>query len=256
MVRRSTAAIVLSTVDYSDSSQIISFLSREVGLLEGIAKGAHRPKNPFQGPFDLAVLYDVGFIERRSSGLSIIAEAEVLDGFRGLRESWSRHVAASQMIEFLRGVSVAGERTSELFDLACGTFARIATAPESSIAWNLLHFEIRALHLLGFLATVDACVACGKKWPGVVRAALFSPLAGGIVCRGCHRARPPTSDRVSSLSGNAVGVLRDLSTIAGAPPNSSLEHRSMRQLHTCVSRSVTALLERPLRMLRYQGAWL
>ncbi len=255
-MKRNTAAIALSIVDYSNSSQVVSLLSREVGLLEGMAKGAHRPKSPFQGPFDLAVLYDVGFLDRRASGLVTIADSEVLDGFRGLRESWARHVAASQVIELLRGVSVAGERTPDLFDLACGTFTRIAAAPETSLAWNLLHFEVRALRVLGFLAPNDACVACGKEWPGGQRAAFFSPVAGGIVCRGCHRTRPPASDRVSALSGKAVGVLRDLSEFTAAPPESSLEERLIRQLHGCVSGSVTALLERPLRMLRYRGAWL
>ena len=45
----------------------------EEGLLEGIAKGAHRPKNSFQGPFDLAAIYDLVYLKRKNPGLSILA---------------------------------------------------------------------------------------------------------------------------------------------------------------------------------------
>ena len=54
-MKHRTLAIPIRCVDYSNTSQIVSMFSREEGLLEGIAKGAHRPKNSFQGPFDLAV---------------------------------------------------------------------------------------------------------------------------------------------------------------------------------------------------------
>ena len=280
-MKRTTRAIALSTVDYSDTSQIVSFLTRDVGLLDGIAKGAHRTRNPFEGPFDLAVHYEIGFIARRSSGLAIITEAEVLDGFRGLRGSWSRHVAASQTIEFLRGVSVAGEPTPELFDLAVVILDGLSTAAESLLAWILLGFEARALRLLGFLADIDSCVMCGRPRPGA-GAAFFSPIGGGLVCRGCRGGAAAASGRIATLSGAAVAALRELcetdaseygvgrpdfsaggaartrrTSVEGENPAPALPSVAvLRQLHGCVSRSVAALLDRPLRMLRYRAAWL
>jgi DNA repair protein RecO (recombination protein O) len=243
-------------VDFSDSSQVVSLFTREAGLLDGIAKGAHRPKSSFQGPFDLAVLYDVEFIDRRGRGLAILTEAEVLDGYRGLRRSWRRYVVACQAIELLRGVVVAAERTADLFDLACRAFEGFSEGPEAALGWSLLHFEVRTLALLGFLAAVETCVHCGREWPAGPVVAYYSPAAGGLFCRRCHRAERAAVERVAALSGAEVRVLRELSQTADGPPAARSESRVLRQLHGCVARSCTALLERPLRVLRYQSAWL
>lgn len=255
-MKRSTHAIPISTVNYSNSSQIVALLTREQGLLDAIAKGAHRPKNPFHGPFDLAVLYGVDYLDRRSGSLSILSEAVVLDGFRGLRQEWRRHVAASHVIEFLRGVSVPNEPTPELFDLTCATFSSLSDDPLETLSWTVLHFEVRALRILGFLSTIDGCAVCGKTWPGGAKAAYFSAICGGLVCRGCHRARPPATDRIAALSGKAVGALRELTASPVLPAPQALSARELRQLHMCAARSCSALLERPLRMIRYQRAWL
>ena len=167
-----TLAIPIRCVDYSNTSQIISMFSREEGLLEGIAKGAHRPRNSFQGPFDLAVIYDVVYLKRRTPGLSIIAEAEVVDGWRGLRSCWKRHILASQLVEFLRGVSLPADRTPALFDLAAKTLTLFSAAPprQPSVVYAAFRdsrfTSARFPRGFGFLRHLRAAVA-GRAAPGV-----------------------------------------------------------------------------------------
>ena len=251
-----TLAIPIRCVDYSNTSQIISMFSREEGLLEGIAKGAHRPRNSFQGPFDLAVIYDVVYLKRRTPGLSIIAEAEVVDGWRGLRSCWKRHVLASQLVEFLRGVSLPADRTPALFDLAAKTLTLFSAAPRASLPWYMLHFEIRALHLLGFRGAVDSCAICGLPWPGGRRPAFFNPLVGGLICSGCNRESETIPGGSITLSGSGVRLLKDLAELSSPPDSNGMEKKNLRKVHSCLVHSFTALLERPLKMLRYQASWL
>ena len=251
-----TLAIPIRCVDYSNTSQIVSMFSREEGLLEGIAKGSHRPKNSFQGPFDLAVVYDVSYLKRGAPGLSILAEAEVVDGWRGIRTCWMRHILASQLVEFLRGVSLPADRTPKLFDLAARTLAHFSAAPLDSLPWYMLHFEIRALHLLGFLGGVDSCAVCGLPWPGGRRSAYYNSLAGGLVCRGCnHEADTPPGGAIT-LPGSGVRLLKDLSEMPAPPESNGAEKKNLRQVHSCLVHSFTTVLERPLKMLRYQASWL
>ena len=256
MVKRKTLAIPIRCVDYSNTSQVVSLFSREEGLLEGIAKGAHRPKNSFQGPFDLAAIYDLVYLKRRNPGLSILAEAEVVDGWRGLRTCWKRYIAASQLLEFLRGVSLPADRNPELFDLAVRTLTLFSTDSVENIPWYMLHFEIRALHLLGFMGSVDACAVCGLPWPGGSRPAYFNPLAGGLVCRKCNEKSQTIPGGSITLPGSGVLLLKDLSELPAPPDSNGLEKKIFRQVHLCLAHSFTALLERPLKMLRYQASWL
>jgi DNA repair protein RecO (recombination protein O) len=47
-----------------------------------------------------------------------------------------------------------------------------------------LAFVARALALLGYEPSIDACATCGKR-PTEGQPALFDPARGGIVCRAC-----------------------------------------------------------------------
>ena len=120
----------------------------------------------------------------------------------------------------------------------------------------MLHFEIRALHLLGFLGAVDSCAVCGLPWPGGRRSAYYNSLAGGLVCRGCnHEADTPPGGAIT-LPGSGVRLLKDLSEMPAPPESNGVAKKNLRQVHTCLVHSFTTVLERPLKMLRYQASWL
>ena len=48
----SDSAICIRCWDYSETSQTVSLLTKENGLIRGIAKGSKRDKGPFSGGFD------------------------------------------------------------------------------------------------------------------------------------------------------------------------------------------------------------
>ncbi|MBN1443849.1 MAG: DNA repair protein RecO [Planctomycetes bacterium] len=250
-MRRKTLAIPLRCNDWSNTSQVVSLLTPEQGLVDGVAKGAYRPKSSFQGPFDLAELREVIYVEKRPPALAIITESAVLDGFRGLRRSWSRFVAGATILELLRAVSLPGEPAVEIFHLAERSLRGIAEDPADRLSAQLLSFEVRALSLLGFLAPIDACVLCRRPWPGG-RAAYFSPRAGGLLCRRCRGG----IEGAEVVPGGAVQALHSLAVdgpLAQAPwPEPSVAPR----LHALLSSCATFFLERSFEMLKYSAAWL
>lgn len=254
-MKRKSLAIPIRCVDYSNSSQIVSFFSREEGLLEGIAKGAYREKSPFQGPFDLATAYEVVHLERRSVGLSILTEATVLEGFRGLRRSWARFVGACHMIEMLRAVVVGRQAEGELFDLVWGAFAELSTADCGDAGAILAAFDVRALRSLGFLGPLDACVVCGRPWESRRQAVVFEPRTPGIVCRGCRSA----AGGGRSVPGEVVDGLDRLLESAASPldlPAFRLAwDRHRPATHRLVRELRTSLLERRLGVLQSAASW-
>jgi recombinational DNA repair protein (RecF pathway) len=120
----------------------------------------------------------------------------------------------------------------------------------------MLHFEIRALHLLGFLGGVDSCAVCSRPWPGGHRPAYYNPLAGGLICRGCNQDADTPAGGAITLPGVGVRLLKDLSEMPSPPSSNGFEKNNLRQVHSCLIHSFTTLLERPLKMLRYQASWL
>lgn len=251
-MKKKTLAIPVRSVDYSDSSQVVSFFTRDHGLLDGLAKGAHREKNSFQGPFDLAVLYEIVFIERRSAGLAIITEAALLDGLRGLRKRWEAYAGSCHLLEFIRAVAMPGDAAPELFDLALETLRTLGAAEAGAPEGPLARFDVRALRLLGLLPPVDACVACGREWPGGGRAVYFSPRAGGILCRACRTERAPVGG--ATLPAAAVELLQRFAEEEDDVPWGSEVAMRWEALGPPVARVIadlrTNLLERELILLK------
>ena len=261
-MKQKTLAIPIRLTDYSNSSQVVALLTPDVGALDGLAKGAYRLKGSFQSPFDLAILYEVVYVERRSSGLSILTEASVIDGYRGLRWSWERYIGATHVLEFLRAVVTHGEEASELFDLVVSTFRSLcrADAP-GQIESLLLGFDLRALCLLGLLPPVSACVRCGRPWPPSNREVFLSVQEGGLVCRACRE-----SQRVARGVHVAGAVVRVLKALAEAELDDgeagqdgewqAIEpdwRRHRRFLTRTVKEMRTRLLERELTVLESAG---
>jgi DNA repair protein RecO (recombination protein O) len=226
-LKRKTLAIPIRIVNWSDSSQVVVLFTREHGIVEAVAKGAHRIPNPFQGPFDLAMAWEVVFAERPPErGLSILTEGCVVDGFRGSRRSPCAWAAAAFLIEYLRTVGTAGEPARELFDAAmevldgiagiswpgAGPDAPACPGEDARIASWLISFECLAFRILGLNAPLSACAACGRPWSRSDRPVFFSPPGGGILCGSCRKGR----------EGILVpgGAVRAFDALAGMRPSS------------------------------------
>ncbi len=216
-MKKKTLALPVRAVDWSDTSQVLTLFTRELGTVEAIAKGAHRPRNAFQGPFDLGVLWEVVLAERPPErGLAILTEGAIVEGFRGLRRGWASWAAGAYVIEYLRAVSTPGEPSSELFDAAAAALLALSRtggpAPGAGEGAGIVHalvsFEARALRVLGLSAPVAACAECGRPWSGSDRPVFFCAASGGILCGACRGKEPGRQGVV--VPGSAVRALEDL----------------------------------------------
>ncbi|HCN30060.1 MAG TPA: hypothetical protein DIT64_15240 [Verrucomicrobiales bacterium] len=106
-----TEAILIGRTRWSETSLIIHWCSPGLGLFRTIAKGALRPKSPFQGVLDLFVSAEIRFVPAKKSDLHTLAEAHCLNPRLGLRASYGRVLAATY---FTRLLTLAVEPHSPL----------------------------------------------------------------------------------------------------------------------------------------------
>jgi DNA repair protein RecO (recombination protein O) len=254
-MRRKTLALPVRVVDWSDTSQILTLFTRELGIVEAIAKGAHRPRNAFQGPFDLGVMWEVVLAERPPErGLAILTEGAIGEGFRGLRRGWASWTAAAYVLEFLRAVGTGGEHAGELFDVAVAALRELDRggagragedgAGGGGIAQAVISFEARALRVLGLSAPISSCAECGRPWSGSDRPVFYSASVGGILCGSCRRKDPQRHGVV--VPGRAVRVLERLAS-GGEPA----EPEALAPLATLTRELRLFYLEHDFKMLKY-----
>ena len=200
MSSEKATAIVLHSVDFSESSSVVTLFTREFGKIRGMAKGARRVKGPFEGALDLLALCRIVFLRKSSDALDLLTEAKLERRFRPTGGDLSSLYAAYYVAELLGELTDDYDPHPELFDAAATTLA--ALEEHGGVANSILRFEMTALRVLGHLPSLDGCVECGKPVSAERRVA-FSPLAGGVLCPSCRTGKR----QVISLSAEVLAAL-------------------------------------------------
>lgn len=203
MSAEKTDAIILRVVEYSETSCVVTVLSREFGKLSGLAKGARRKKSPFESALDLLSVVRLVFLRRSGGGLELLTEAKLERRFRSSARDLSRYYLATYLGELLLLFTEENDPHPALYDAAVAALSAIdSELPDP--AWELLGFELRLLSELGHSPMLDGCTGCGESISG--GRVHFGLLTGGLLCPRCRSGQ----QQVVLLSVAALGILRDL----------------------------------------------
>ena len=178
MSSEKATAIVLRVVEFSETSSIVTLFTREFGKISGLAKGARRPKGPFDAALDLLCMVRLVFLRKSSGALDLLTEAKLERRFRPRGRDLSSLYAAYYVAELLNELTDEYDPHPPLFDAAEETLRALST--EGSVAAAVLRFEMTALRVLGHLPSLSTCADCGT--PVEARERLhFGLLAGGVL---------------------------------------------------------------------------
>ena len=202
-----TTAIVLRVVEFSETSCIVTMMTREHGKVTAIAKGARRPKSPFEAALDVLSVCRIVFLQKTSAAMDLLTEARLERRFRAASSSLDRLYAGYYIAELLKLLTDDADPHTDLFDLAMQTIETIDAETTSSddsksLDETILHFELTALRCLGHLPMLTRCVSCGKEKTTLNRVS-FGMNAGGILCQGCRVGKR----NVISLSSTGFAFL-------------------------------------------------
>ena len=199
MPKLTTLAIPLKRQDYSESSQIVTFLTREYGKITAIAKGIRRPRKEFSGPIDLGADYRISFYSRPSGHLQILAEAKLTAWHTAIRSDLKRFNAYLYLIELADAASRGIEATTALFQLTVETAAGLNSVDQNRIRPLLDRFTLEILGYAGVAPVLAACSSCGKTVEGT--SIRVSAISGGVLCLSCDTVeiRAPSFNRGAIL---------------------------------------------------------
>ncbi len=82
MSSEKATALVLKVVEFSETSSVVTLFTREFGKIHALAKGARRPKGPFESALDLLALCRIVFLRKSSGALDLLTEAKLERRFR------------------------------------------------------------------------------------------------------------------------------------------------------------------------------
>lgn len=199
-------ALVVKSVDYSESSLILNVFTREMGKVRGLAKGARRLKNPFETSLDLLASIRLSFIRKNSDALDLFTEAKLRRRFRPTLRNLRGLYAGFYVAELLDFSTVDYEPAPDLWTLADATLERFQF--RQNVAARLAYFEAGLLNSMGEFPSVRHCVDCGEELPlervtNLGRRVFFDVSSGGVVCSRCRATK-----RHYGLTPTTIGALK------------------------------------------------
>jgi DNA repair protein RecO (recombination protein O) len=131
----------------TETSLIVHWLTRDLGRLATVAKGALRPRSPLHGKLDLFYAADFTFSRSRRSELHALREVGLRETNTGLRRDLAQLQQACYCANLVEQATEMETPLPAIFDLAVGMLAHLAVTQPSPA--TIFSFELRLLTELG-----------------------------------------------------------------------------------------------------------
>lgn len=176
-------AVVLNRLDYSETSQVMVFFTREHGKLRAIGKGTRRgTKTRFASGIDLLEIGRLVCSAKPDRGptLSTLMEWKQTRPLSGLRDKLGRLYGAQYLAEITSHLTEEWDPHPRTFEKLVDSLEVLASAEDPLPV--VVAYQLVLLDEIGSMPRLDACVHCGRD----ADLTHFSALDGGSVCRHCE----------------------------------------------------------------------
>jgi DNA repair protein RecO (recombination protein O) len=218
-------AIILQSYPLGEADRLVSFLSRSMGRVRGVASGARRTKSRFGSTLERLSHVHIWFYEKQNRELVRINQCELVESFLDAFRDYGSGVALAILSEVTETVLPDQEPSDANFRLLLLVAQTIKKSGKPELP--LAYFVLWTVKLGGWLPSLDACARCGRTLDAR-EAAYFSPSASAISCSKCRRpgmrtlsptvlaaARKMLSERLDRLNEEMIPprAARDLSDV-------------------------------------------
>ena len=253
-------AICIRTVDYSETSQIVTFFTKASGKIGAIAKGSKRPKSSFDGPIEMLSHGRIVFSASNKDKLATLTEFESAAGTGGLNLLRNNLFSLNCCLfaaELVNNLTDEHDPHPNLFDSFLEFLHNAENAEEKcEMLALLILFQLALLKNVGLGPILNHCVNCKAtsdiRLPhgghpalsgveGPTSQLYFSSSANGLICRNCESA---FQDKFK-LTKDASACLTNLKLLAESNENTLNEIEKLLVYH------FTELTHRRPKMAKY-----
>lgn len=177
-----TEAVVLSKLNYSDSSKIAHFYTKDFGKISAIIKGARAKNNKIGAIIDPINLLEIVFYRKETREIQLVSNAELISFFPDTKNDFDKLKFSYAIIELVNMLTHESEVNLRLFNGMKKILESINASKETPDIL-FMRFFVFILQEAGFELQLNACILCEKKIKG-------SEINGfnyekGILCKAC-----------------------------------------------------------------------
>ncbi len=205
-------AVCIRTVDYSETSQIVTLFTKDTGKLTAIAKGSKRTKSAFDGPIEILSRGKIVYVGSNKEAMATLTEFQQQLPFRFPSRNLYTLNCSLLAAELLNNLTDDYDPHPLLFE-AFIQFLEHLDESEDTLALLIL-FEFSLLKEIGLIPVFDHCPNCKTRYERRATSGsyYFSSEVNGLICRDCEGSFP---DKIT-VSQSAANALFDLKSLIKA----------------------------------------
>jgi len=201
-----TEAVVLRSLDYGETSQIVTLLTPERGKVGVIAKGARRTKSAFGATLQPMAYTQVVYYYKPTRDLQILSESGHVESFHRLRRSLRTITIGLRIVELVDALTEEEDPQPDVFALTVRALRRLdRTEARAANLWP--YVQLRLAALLGIAPSIDRA-----NVEAVDEEGLLSRGDGGVYPADATPEAPLRASR-AALRAYAVFARADLDTV-------------------------------------------
>lgn len=205
---RKTEAIVLKTLPFSEADLIVTFITRDYGLLKTFAKSPRKTKSRFGSSLEPLTYSLISFWGREDANLPRLTQSDIIRPFQTIRERLGHFIKTMEIAEITSDMLPDRETNSGIFTLLLHVLSRIEKncVDNGLDDLSFILYKIRFLEMAGYGPRLSGCGRCNKSDAG--SGYNFYVSHGSILCEECALG----SRSYTRLSPGAVrlyGTLRN-----------------------------------------------
>lgn len=147
MPARVSETFVLRTYPFREADLIVSFLTRDLGKLRGVARRARRPKSPFGSGLERLSQVRMAYFQKENAELVSLSGCELIESQFGLQSEYAMSVVLDYFTEVTEQVLPGHEPNEKFFRLLASVLAYLRTGGNQWTAAS--YFSVWTVRLLG-----------------------------------------------------------------------------------------------------------
>lgn len=181
-----TEAIILKTYALAEADKIVVLLTRNEGLVRGVAKGAKRLKSRFGGGLEIFSVVNLSYFQKEERELVSIGGIELVRSFFEAAGDPYFLQKFSYLAELLFEFAPPHEPNEKLYRMAKVCLETAAADPETLDNIGL-YFELWILKLGGYLPDWKKCESCKRLL--TARETVGLQINFQVQCQQCQLSR-------------------------------------------------------------------
>lgn len=195
--------VIISDVDYGNTSKIINVFTKEYGIIGIHAQGVKSLKSPLRTK-TLKFTYGKFYIYYKEDKLSKLKDVDTINNLTNIKNDIELFSYLSYVTE-LTGQVAKQNKDKEIYNIYISTIIKMNEKQNPLILTNIL--ELKMLDYLGVHLNLESCIKCGSKKNIVT----LDADEGGYICSNCYKNEPILSKKAIQLI--RMYYLIDINTI-------------------------------------------